>query len=121
MQVELSKRLKAATVIETVMAMLILMISVSAGLMIYGRLTATGVNDRALRADLAMTLVADSIAAGGGFSDEVVQRDGFTVEMKFTEDARFRGAWVMTAVCRDKEGGIIAESKKMVSGNGKAD
>lgn len=107
--------------IETVIAMLILMISVTAGLVIYGRLAGTGVNDRAFRAGLYTDLVTDSLAAAGSFQDQVIQQDAFTVTVKFSEVVRFKGAWVLDAVCSDSQGKILAEVKKIVTGDGKKD
>lgn len=106
---------------ETVIAMLILMISVTAGLVIYGRLAGTGVNDQALRAGLYTDLVTDSLAAADSFQDQVIQQNGFTVAVKFSEVVRFKGAWVLAAVCRDSEGKILAEVSKIVTGDGKQD
>jgi len=110
-----SKKIAAATIVETVIALLILMISFASGMVIYGQIVASGVKQQHLQASMETELVLDSLLAAGQREGEVLRFSGRRIKLELRADERFTGAQVVQATCRDSEGNVLAAITKLVA------
>lgn len=108
-------KLKSATVVETVIALLILMISFSAGMVIYTRVMTSGVNNEQLRAENELMFMMDSLSVSGHFEPVRLTRNNNIIEVTYSEDEQFPGLLLMTASCTDEQGVVSLTRLKWVS------
>lgn len=94
-------KLKSATIVETIVAMLILMISFGCGMVIYNKILGAGINDQAMRAETETSFVADSLARTGDTSDRQLLRWGRTYQVKYTIERQYPGLKRMQVICRE--------------------
>jgi hypothetical protein len=111
-------KIKSATIMETIVAMLILMISFSAGMVIYNNILSAGVNDQAMRASLEVEFVADSLIRAGNEEAQQLSRSGLVYEVKYTADERNPGLVIMSVVCRDEQKRQLAENVRLIESDG---
>jgi len=107
------KKLAAATIIETVVALLIVMISFSAGLVIYNRIISTGVNDQQLHAGLQTVVVADSLLQVTDIQDQQLISGGQHFTIRYSA-AQFPGLMLMKVICTDGNGQQLAEQIRLI-------
>jgi hypothetical protein len=112
-------KIKSATIMETIVAMLILMISFSAGMVIYNNILNAGVNDQALHAGLEAEFVADSLVRIGNRGEHQLSRSGLLYEVKYTADERNPDLMIMSVVCRDEHQKQLAEKVRLIESDGK--
>ncbi|HKG05287.1 MAG TPA: hypothetical protein VKB19_02460 [Pedobacter sp.] len=117
------KKLQSATIVETVIALLILMISFASGMVIYGQIVGTGVNQRRLQAETDTEFVLDSLLSSGGLTNQQINRGDRVIEIQRSQDKRYNEVTVVKAICRDISGQQqqLAVIQIMVIGDGKAD
>lgn len=113
------RKLKSATIMETIVAMLILMISFSAGMVIYNNILNAGVNDLAMRSALEAEFVADSLIRAGNEDAQQLSRLGLVYEVKYKADELHSGLMVMSVVCRDEHKKQLAEHVRLIESDGK--
>lgn len=104
---------------ETIVAMLILMISFSAGMVIYNNILNAGVNDQALQGGLEAEFVADSLVSVGNEDAQQLSRSGLVYEVKYTTDERNPNLRIMHVVCRDEHQKQLAENIRLIESDGK--
>jgi hypothetical protein len=112
-------KIKSATIMETIVAMLILMISFSAGMVIYNNILSAGVNDQAMRASLEAEFVADSLIRADNEDAQQLSRSGLVYEVKYTADERNPGLAIMSVICRDEHKKQLAENVRLIESDGK--
>ncbi|WP_285060248.1 hypothetical protein [Pedobacter ginsengisoli] len=104
---------------ETIAAMLILMISFSAGMVIYNNILGAGVNDLAMHSGLEAEFIADSLIRSGNMEAQQLSRSGLVYEVKYTADQRNPGLVIMSVVCRDEHKKQLAENVRLIESDGK--
>ncbi|RYE55653.1 MAG: hypothetical protein EOP48_09745 [Sphingobacteriales bacterium] len=115
MQIRIKEvKLKSATVIETIIALLIMMISFSAGMVIYTKVLTRGVNNKQLRADNELLFLMDSLTTAGNFEPVRLIREEHVFEAVYTVDERFPEMLLMKMTCSDQQGKVLAEHLKWV-------
>ena len=107
-------KLKSATVMETIIALLILMISFSAGMVIYTKVMTSGVSNEQLRADNELMFVMDSLSMVGHFEPVRLIRKNKVVEVVYSPDEEFTGMLLMSAICTDEKGQVVVKRLKWV-------
>lgn len=113
------KKLRSATIIETVVALLILMISFSAGMVIYNKVIGAGINAEGLRAASSAEFIADSLLMTGAREDQVLsEREGHLFEVKYTADPLRPGLMIMRVICRDSSR-VLAENTRLINAHEK--
>ncbi|NQX52074.1 hypothetical protein HQN86_00460 [Pedobacter panaciterrae] len=93
--------IRSATIIETVIAMLLLLITFSAGMVVFLRVTSTGVNDQRSRAKNLTELVADSLSATRNREDLRLERAGLQFQISYKADLERRGLIIMKVSATD--------------------
>ena len=109
------KKFAAATIVETVIALLILMISFASGMVIYGQIVGSGVKQQQLQASMETELVLDSLLAIGQREGEVLRSSGRRIKLELRADERLIEAQVVQATCRDAQGNVLAEITKLIA------
>jgi hypothetical protein len=115
----MDKKLKSATIVETIVALLILMISFSAGMVIYNRILSTGINDLKMNAELTAGVIADSLHRAGTFNDQRIQKEGVVYEVAFVNDQRYPELKVLKVICTDENNKPLAVYSRLINSNEK--
>lgn len=110
-----SQKLASATVIETVIALLILMISFSAGMSITGGITEAGVSDLALRADAEIEFIADSLAGSNQREETMrIQKPDQLIEIGYEGDSLHTGVILMKITSTAQNGKLLAKTERII-------
>jgi len=113
------KKLRSATIIETVVALLILLISFSAGMVIYNKIIGAGINAEELRAASSAEFIADSLSHAGVQEDQLLQGNGgHLFEVRYTADPQRPGLTILKVVCRDSSK-VLAENIRLINAHEK--
>ena len=114
MQIRLkTMKLKSATVIETIIALLILMISFSAGMVIYNRVVSSGVSNEKLRMENEVLFLMDSLEAAGVSDPLKIVKSSGVFEVSYTADERFPGMLLMEMTFAGK-GAAFSKRQKWI-------
>ncbi|TCC99769.1 hypothetical protein [Pedobacter psychroterrae] len=108
-------KLKSATIVETIIALLILMISFSAGMVIYTKVLTTGVNNGQLRADAEARFLMDSLSTARNTEPARLVRQKSVFELSYVVDERFPGMLLMKMTGTDEKGQVLTRHLKWVS------
>lgn len=116
MQVKLKDiKLKAATLIETIIALLILMISFYAGIVIYTRVMLNGINNEQLRANAELIFLADSLNVAKNSEPLILVRNQKVYQFGYTTDERYAELLLMRMTCADEKGLRLAEHFRWIT------
>jgi len=109
-------KLKGVTVMETVIALVVLMISFSCGMVIYTKVLRTGIREESLRASLGLKALADSLVACPIPSNEdmIFRKNDLTFELKYLSDQAYPGMKVLSITVRDELGKPIGEEWRLI-------
>lgn len=103
-----------SSIVETIVAVLILLLSFAAGISLYNQVMLGTYSDVKLRANLQQAFVADSLLRAGGFEDQVLEREGLRFELDYKPSEAYPGLLVMQLQCFDRSGSKLSESRRMV-------
>jgi len=109
------KKLKSATIIETVIALLILMISFSAGMVIYNRIIASGVNDLEMKAGLEAEFIADSLGMTGNREDMEIVRPEYTCQVRYSSSEGYPSLIRMSVTALDANHKVVAADIRLIA------
>jgi len=107
-------KLQSATIVETIIALLILMISFSAGMVIYTKVLAKGVNNEQLRAEAELMFLADSLIIERNADPIKLNRSQRIFEFGYIIDERYPQLMLMKMTCTDGKGLVLVEHLKWV-------
>ncbi len=111
-----NRRLKSSSIIETIVAVLILLLSFAAGIAIYNQVLLSTYSGIQLRANLEQGLVADSLTRAGGFEPQVLERRDLRFEVAYTASEKYPGLMMMHLQGYDRSGHKLSELKRLVRG-----
>lgn len=107
-------KLRSSTIIETVVAVLILLISFSIGMMIYNQVMQSTYSDSRLSANLEQDLVADSLIRSGVFETQVLKRKDLSYNIDFKTDENYPNLLILTMECQDQSGTRLAQLSRII-------
>lgn len=108
------KGLKSSSIIETIVAVLILLISFALGMMIYNKVMQSTYADVRLRANLEQGLVADSLIQAGTFKHELFKRHDLSFEVNYKAQEGYPELLVMDLQCFDGAGVKLSGITKII-------
>lgn len=111
--ISFSNKLKASTLVETLIAMVIIMGAFALGSIIFMTVFSSGKSGQELSADIILSNIVHDSYANNHFIDELIEIDNFQIE-KTIERAEKGTAQVMTCTAYDQQGKLIAERKDVV-------
>lgn len=109
-----AKRLNGSSIVETIVAVLILLLSFGAGISLYNQVMLSTYSDVKLRANLEQAFVADSLIRAGGLEDQVLERDSLRFELDYKPSEAYPGLLVMRLQCYDLSGTKLSELRRMI-------
>lgn len=112
------KKLGSATLVETLVALLILMISFSCGMAIYQKLLDAGMSETALGHSDRMQLIADSLEAVEAQRDVVLKFREGSYEVRYVASPQYAGTVLMRVVCVDDAGRQLAVLNRFIKMRG---
>jgi len=112
-------KLKSATLVETIVALLILMISFSAGMVIYNRILSTGINDLKMKGEFTVSVIADSLQHTKVFQNQRIQKEGLSYELSYVNDQHHPGLTLLKVVCVSEDNKQLAASSRLIENNEK--
>lgn len=108
------RKLRSSSIIETIVAVLILLLSFSAGMVLYNQVLQSTYSGIKLRANLEQGLIADSLVNAGLFENGQASRQDMRYEWTYTRDEQYPGLLVMALQVYDEGGNKLSELKKLV-------
>ncbi|MBB5440943.1 hypothetical protein HDC92_004647 [Pedobacter sp. AK017] len=108
------RKLNGSSIIETIVAVLILLLSFAAGISLYSQVMLSTYSDVKLRASLEQGFVADSLISAGVFEDQVLQRGELHFELGYKPVERYPGLLLMQLQCYDLSGTKLSELRRMI-------
>jgi hypothetical protein len=109
--------LKSSTVVETIVALLVLMISFSAGMVIYNKVLISGVNAKNMRNDNELVFLMDSLVTAAAEEPARILRPSGAFESSYLADERFPGLLLMEMKWIGTNGVIVAKRQKWIRRN----
>ncbi|WP_316812815.1 hypothetical protein [Pedobacter heparinus] len=107
-------KLSGSSIVETIVAVLILLLSFAAGISLYNQVMLSTYSDVKLRANLEQAFVADSLLSAGGFEDQVLERGPLRFELDYKPSEAYPGLLVMQLQCYDRSGTKLSEFRRMI-------
>jgi hypothetical protein len=108
------RKLKASSIIETIVAVLILLLSFTAGMVMYNKVVQSTYSGLRLRAQLQQGFVADSLAHSGGLEDGLVEREDIRFEVNYKAHDIYPSLLVMRLQGYDLSGNKLSEVVRVV-------
>lgn len=108
-------KLKSATIVETIIALLILMFSFSAGMVIYTKLFANGINASELRADAELLFLMDSLCSSENIIPIKLVKNEHLFELQYFPYQGFPQLLLITMTCKDSNGATIRKRFRLIT------
>lgn len=105
---------KASTVMEAIIAALILLIAFSAGMVICSRVLTGSWSDTKLQAEFEQRVLADSLAAATAQTDQVLDNGALKFEVSFVADPQYKGLTRMQIKALDATGHPISILNRII-------
>lgn len=112
--VVVQKKVRASSIIETIVAVLILLLSFAAGIAMYNQVVLSTYSGLKLRAKLEQGFVADSLVCAGKFEDGAVERQGMRFEVSYKAHDSYPALLVMHVEGYDLAGNKLSDLLQMV-------
>lgn len=109
-----SAGLKSSSIVETIVAVLILLISFALGMMIYNNVMQSTYADIKSRANLEQGMVADSLIQAGHFEKELFKRNDLSYEVNYKAQVGYPELLVMELQCFDGSGQRLSGISKLI-------
>jgi hypothetical protein len=106
--------------IETLVALVILMIAFSFGMIIFMKVTTTGSSGKQMRTSNRCKFLADSLTLADERRDMTVFQDGTTYKIIFKPDAQLPGILVMSVLAEDIKGVQITKFQQLIQDHEKS-
>lgn len=106
--------LKASSVLETIIAALVILLSFSAGMMLYHKTLHSGWSGLKTRAVFESSRLADSLAQAPEKSDQEIVRTAIRYEVRFEQDERFEDLLYLHLAAYDRSGQYLYELNRMI-------
>lgn len=112
----MNSRLRSSSVIETIVAVLVLLLSFAAGIAIYNQVLLSTYSGIKLRANLEQGLVADSLVAAGGFDQQsqVIEKQDLRFEVVYKPSEAYPGLLMMHLQSYDLQGNKLSELRRLI-------
>lgn len=107
-------KIKASSIIETIVAVLVLLLSFAAGMAMYNQVVLSTYSGLKLRAQLEQGLVADSLVCTGKYEDTIVERQDMRFEVTYKTQDTYPALLVMHLEGYDMAGNKLSELLQMV-------
>jgi hypothetical protein len=107
-------RCKASTVLEAIVAALILLLSFSAGIVIYNKVMLSGRSSLALGASYSQKALADSLIRISEFPVGALHRDELTYSITLRDYPVSGGLQVLEIITTDQSGKKLAELRRII-------
>ena len=109
----LTKRVRASSVMEPVIAMVVLVIVFGIAIGTFSRVFHSGINFRNLKARSELRKWTERVKSDHAFYDEIVIVNGFQLEKKLstTTDKKFL---ILYVTAKDEEGLLLSEMKELI-------
>ena len=107
-------KVKASSIIETIVAVLILLLSFAAGIAMYNQVVLSTYSGLKLRARMEQGAVADSLVCTGRFEDGFIERQDMRFEVAYKAQDKYPALLVMRLEGYDLAGNKLSELVKMV-------
>jgi len=108
-----SRKLKSSTMIETLVALVILMIAFAFGMVIFMKVTTTGGNGKTMRIVNQCQFLADSLINADEKKDMHLLQNGISYKVQF-EKGRRQGTLIMNIQAEDLKGKLITEYHQLI-------
>lgn len=105
---------KASTIMEAIVAALILLIGFSLGMVIYNRVLQSSWSAVALRCGLEQQVLADSLSSAGEQRDQVIAKDGLRFEVSFKASEAYKGLQQMQIKALDPAGKTLSLLNRII-------
>lgn len=115
----IGRKLKSSTMIETLVALVILMIAFSFGMVIFLKVTTTGSSGKRMRTSNRCKFLADSLTLADERRDMMVFQDGITYKISFKPDAQQPEILIMDVLAEDTKGDQITQYQQLILDNEK--
>lgn len=106
--------IRSATLIETIIALLILMIAFSAGMMIFLRIVSSGVNDSKSSAGMEAEFLADSLANEHTYQSLQLAKGGNIFRVNYSTDQKHQGLIILSVSVSDSSEIQLAEHTRYI-------
>lgn len=110
----MSRKLRSSTMIETLVALVLLMIAFSFGMVIFMKVTSTGASDKKMRADNHCELLADSLMQADEKRDIHQVQNGISYKVSFRASEEQPDILVMNILAEDPKGTLITEYVQLI-------
>lgn len=107
-------KLGASSIIETIVAVLILLLSFAAGMVMYNNVVQSTYSGLKLRAQLQQSLVADSLVCAGELQDGKVERQNIRFEVTYKAHDTYPALLVMRLQGYDLSGNKLSEVVRII-------
>ena len=108
------KRCKASTVLEAIVAALILLLSFSAGIIIYNKVMLSSRSSASLGASYTQKALADSLVKSSKIYTGEIHKDGITHLIKLQYYKAFSEMQVLEIITIDQSGKKLAELHRII-------
>jgi hypothetical protein len=108
-----TRKLKSSTMIETLVALVILMIAFGFGMVIFMKVTTTGGNGKILRTGNQCRFLADSLMHADHKRDMHLLENGISYKIQF-EKGHQQGTLIMSILAEDLKGELITEYHQLM-------
>lgn len=112
--VVLSKKLKAGTILETMVALTIVMISFGIALMIFNNVNKSNSNFLKIKASIMLNEAAKNATQEKLYIDNSFEQDGISITQKIENFDNLSDIKLLYLEARNKEGKVIAERKELI-------
>lgn len=109
-----SRKLRSSTMIETLVALVLLMIAFSFGMVIFLRVTSTGPSDKKMRAHNHCELLADSLMQADEKRDIHLVQNEILYKVSFRAREEQPDILVMNILAEDPKGTLITEYVQLI-------
>jgi membrane protein YdbS with pleckstrin-like domain len=108
-------KLKASSILETIIAALVILLSFSAGMMLYHKTLHSSWSTVKMTAVFEASGLADSLAHAPEHMDQEILREEIKYEVTFAEDERFEGLLRLRIRGYDRSGFQLSELNRMIN------
>jgi type II secretory pathway pseudopilin PulG len=115
----IGRQLKSSTMIETLVALVILMIAFSFGMVIFMKVTTTGSSSKQMRTNNQCKFLVDSLTLADERRDMTVFKDGISYKISFKADAQQPGILIMSVLAEDIKGDQTTHYQQLIQDNEK--
>lgn len=107
-------KIKSATIFETIVALLVVMISFSAGMIIYQNVFSRSKGALEMSADFTGNHLADSLKNIGDYTNRKFKMNEFEVDLVYRPHAKYPGIYILELVIYDLNGRQLWATERLI-------